>query len=153
METKDFKALFSAVAAQNGFLSAFGGWFAESPECIIALDLQKSNYGNYFELNFKVYVQGMFGNTYTKSKDLLKKGTGDVFTRPSNQFRDALNLDGPTDQLERERKLAALFTEFVVPIATQARTRSGLRALGVSGKVFLLPAVESELRRLSGEKN
>ncbi|MBX3739326.1 MAG: hypothetical protein KF715_21740 [Candidatus Didemnitutus sp.] len=147
METKNFKALFSAVAEQNGFTSAFGGWFADSPECIIALDLQKSNFGNYLELNLKIYVQGMFGNTYVKNKDLLKKSTGDVFTRPPDKFRDALDLGCPMDGQERERKLAALFAEFVVPIATRARTRSGLQVLGLEAKVFLLPAVENELKK------
>jgi len=78
MDNKEFKVLFGIIAKENSFERAFGGWFKESPECIAVLDLQKSNYGNYYQLMFKVYVQGMFGNVYIKSKTLLKN-TGSVF--------------------------------------------------------------------------
>ena len=33
----------------------------------------KSNFGDYYELNIKIFIQGMFGNMCTRSKDLVKK--------------------------------------------------------------------------------
>jgi len=48
MENKEFKKLFDIIARNHGFESAFGGWFKESNECIVVLDLQKSNFGNYY---------------------------------------------------------------------------------------------------------
>ena len=66
MESKDFRKLFNEIAKNNGFEPAFGGWFKESDECIVALYLQKSNFGNYYELNIKTFVQGLFGNLYKK---------------------------------------------------------------------------------------
>lgn len=147
MDTNNFKILFSTVAERNGFTSAFGGWFNESPECIVTLNLQKSNFGNYFELNLKVFVQGIFGAAHIMSKELVKTKTGDVFTRAPSQFRNALELEHRTDPFERERRLTILFSEFIVPLATGAQTRSGLLQLGKDGKVFLLPAIQDELRK------
>ena len=84
MDSKEFKNLFDTVAKANDFERAFGGWFKESSESIIVLDLQKSNFGDYYELNIKIFVQGIFGNKYTKSRDLVRKHTGDIFTPKSS---------------------------------------------------------------------
>ena len=64
MESKEFKNVFEKVAKANNFEKAFGGWFKESTECIVILCLQKSNFGDYYELNIKIFIQGMFGNKY-----------------------------------------------------------------------------------------
>lgn len=83
MDNQDFKYIFDILAKANNFEKAFGSWIKESSECIIVLDLQKSNFGNYFELNIKIFVQGMFGNKYVINKDIVKKHIGDVFARQS----------------------------------------------------------------------
>jgi len=145
MEPKEFKALFSDVAEHYGYSRSFGGWFSESPECIFVLDLQKSNYGNYFELNLKIFVHGLFGKHYVTSKDLVKKETGDVFLRAPDTFQDTFDLDKQINRTERAQWLRSLFEEFIVPLTIQALTRSGLLKLGESGTVLLLPAVQNEL--------
>lgn len=68
METKDFRNLFKDLAKKNGFESAFGGWFKESNECIFVLDLMKSNFGNNYYLNIKIFIQGSFGIYYQKKQ-------------------------------------------------------------------------------------
>jgi hypothetical protein len=68
MNSKEFKNLFGKVAESNGFERAFGGWLKESEDCIVVLDLQKSKYGDRYQLMIKIFVQGMFGNKYSKSK-------------------------------------------------------------------------------------
>ena len=51
MNSKEYKNIFNKIARENGFVKAFGGWFQESRECILVLDLQKSNFGDYYEMN------------------------------------------------------------------------------------------------------
>ena len=121
MDTRVFKAFFSDAAKRNGFTKAFGGWIDESPECITALDLQKSNFGDYYELNIKSFVQGMFGKSYATSKDLVKVQNGDVFVRPPVAYRDVFDLDDPMDRAERERRIDALFSEYI-PLTTGKNT-------------------------------
>ncbi|MDR1682139.1 MAG: DUF4304 domain-containing protein [Candidatus Symbiothrix sp.] len=145
MDSKEFKNIFDTVAKANDFEKAFGGWFKESSECIIVLDLQKSNFGDYYELNIKIFVQGIFGNKYVKSKDLVKKHTGDIFTRQPNDYKDVLDFDTSMDDEKRKEKLESLFSEFVVPFANKALSRIGLKELAEQEKIFLLPAVKEEL--------
>ena len=109
MDSKEFKNLFDTVAKANDFERAFGGWFKESSESIIVLDLQKSNFGDYYELNIKIFVQGIFGNKYTKSRDLVRKHTGDIFTRQPNKYKDVLDFDTSMADEKRKGKLEQFF--------------------------------------------
>lgn len=38
MDSKEFKVVFGEVGKAHDFNKAFGGWYKESPECIIVLD-------------------------------------------------------------------------------------------------------------------
>lgn len=145
MDSTEFKKVFGLIAKSNGFESAFGGWFKESSECILVLDLQKSNYGNYFELNVKIFIQGMFGNTYVKSKGLVKKDAGDVFTRQPNDYKETLDLEISLSEETRREGLEVLFSEFVVPFTDKALTKVGIQQLANNKEIHLLPAVKQEL--------
>jgi len=145
MDSKEFKIVFGDVAKANGFSKAFGGWFMESIESIVVLDLQKSNFGDYYEMNVKIYVQGMFGNKYHKSKDLVKKDLGDIFTRQPKEFMDILNFDKPMDDEKRKERLEELFKDFIVPFTNKALSKSGIKELAEKGEIFLLPAVKQQL--------
>lgn len=145
MDSKEFKTVFGDVAKANGFSKAFGGWLKESIECITVLDLQKSNFGDYYELNIKIYIQGMFGNKYQKSKELVKKDTGDVFRRQPNEFNDVLDFDTSMDDENRKERLEILFSEFMVPFTDKALSQLGIKELAEKGEVFLLPAVKERL--------
>ena len=143
MENKEFKNLFKEVAKKNGFESAFGGWFKESNECIVALYLQKSNFGNYYELNIKTFIQGLFGNFYKKNKD-LKYATSAIFTRQPQEYNDVLDLENSMEIETRKNRLEKLFNDFIVPDTNQTLSRAGIIELARNG-AFILPAVKKEL--------
>ena len=145
MDSKEFKNVFSEIAKENGFEKSFGGWFIESSESIIVLDLQKSNFGDYYELNIKIYVQGIFGNSYSKNKDLVKKDTGDIFRRHPPEYKDVFNFDASMVDDKRKQRLEELFKEFIKPFTDKALSRQGLKELEAQEKIFLLPAVKAEL--------
>jgi Domain of unknown function (DUF4304) len=145
MDSKEFKKSFNDIPKTYGFEKAFGGWFKVSPECIAVLELQKSNFGDYYELNVKIFIQGMFGNAYIKNKDLVKRDIGDIFTRQPNSFKDALDFDTSMEDSKRQERLEKLFSEFIVPFTTGALSKTGIRELADKGEIFLLPAVKQEL--------
>lgn len=145
MNSKEFKKLFGEIAKSSGFESAFGGWFRNSPECIVVIDLQKSNFGDYYEMNIKIYIQGMFGNLYSRSKDLVKKDTGDVFTRQPSEYKSVFDFDEPRDDERRKADLAKLFSDFIVPFTDKALSKLGIKELAEKGEITLLPAVKEEL--------
>jgi hypothetical protein len=145
MDSKDFKKLFGEVAKSNGFESAFGGWFKDSAESIVVLDLQKSNFGDYYEMNIKIFIQGMFGNSYSRSKDLVKRDIGNIFTRQPPEYKSVFDFDEPMDDEKRKEKLEQLFSKFIVPFSDKALSTSGIRELAEKGEITLLPAVKEEL--------
>jgi hypothetical protein len=145
MSSKEFKKMFGDEAKSNSFKSAFGGWFKETDECIVVLNLQKSNFGDYYQLLIKIYVQGMFGNSYSMSKDLVKKEGGDVFRGEPPHYNDIFDFDKLMKDEKRKERLKKLFSEFIVPFTDNALNRQGLKDLSAKGEVFLLPAVKVQL--------
>ncbi len=144
MDKSIFKKLFGKEACNNGFEFSFGGWFKESNECVIAIDLQKSNYGKYYYVNIKVFIQGTFGKTYVKSKALVKNEIGNIFTRTPPEYDDVLDIESTLEFEERKEKLHKLFSDFIVPETNKTITRAGIKSLAESGE-FLLPAIKKEL--------
>lgn len=143
MNSKEFKKLFGEVAKLNGFKSTFGGWFKDSAESVIVLELQKSSFSNSNYLNIKVFIQGAFERTYSPSKDLIKSSMGHI----TNQLRDKeiLDLDEPMDDEKRKVDLVRLFSDLIVPFTDKALSKSGIKELADKGEITLLPAVKEEL--------
>ena len=145
MNSKEFKRVFDKLAQANNFEKLFSGWFKESLESIVVLDLQRSNFGNYYELNIKIFVQGLFDNKYVRNKDLVKRYTGDIFIRQPNEYNNVFNLEILMDDKKRKKELECLFQKFIVPLVHQALSRVGLKELDKQGKIFILPAVKERL--------
>lgn len=145
MDSKEFKKTFGEVAKSNGFESAFGGWFKDSAESIVLLDLQKSNFGDYYEMNIKIFIQGMFGNRYSRSKNLVKRDVGNIFRRQPSEYKSVFDFDEPMNDEKRKADLAKLFRDFIVPFTDKALSKSGIRELADKGEITLLPAVKDEL--------
>jgi hypothetical protein len=145
MDSKEFKQFFGEIAKTYHFTPSFGGWFKESNECIAVLQLQKSNYGNHYEMNVKIYVQGMFGKSYSINKEMVKTSVGNIFCRQPNDFREAFDLDVQLEVSIRIVKIQRLFVEFAVPFTDSALSRDGIREMWAAGQIHLLPAVKKEL--------
>jgi len=149
MDSTVFKKLFSEIAKKSGFEPAFGGCFKESTECIICLILQKSRFSNYYYLNIKIYINGLFGNRYSKNKRLMND-TGDVFRRQPKEYELIFDLETPMEENERKQKLESFFGEFLVPFTNKALTRLGIKELAQNNEIALLPAVKKELNERMG---
>lgn len=147
MGTKDFREFFKGLAKRNGFEPLFGGWFKESPESIVALFLQKSNFGNNYYLNIKVFIQGSFGIHYQKTKD-LKFVTSDILRRQPNEYNDVFDLEVPLDDAFRKERLEELFVNVVVPFTNKALSRKQILDLEKTNQLVLLSSVKEELEKL-----
>jgi hypothetical protein len=147
MDSKEFKNMFDKIAKVYGFERLYGCWYKDSTECIVVLDLQKSNFGDYYEMNIKTFIQGMLGNNYIKNKDTLKKDVGDIFRRQPLEFSHIFDFDKQMNDRERENKLEQLFKEFIVPFTEKSLLKLGIKELAKSGDIYLLPAIKSELEK------
>lgn len=145
MENKEFKKMFGGIAKENGFSSVYGGWFKEFEDVIQVIDLQKSNYGNYYYLNFKIFIQGMFGRIHIKSKKMVKSEIGNIDARQPDQYSHLLDLEKPLSDSEREASLRELFTNFVVPLSNNTNSKEAIKALHAKGGLYIYGSVLEEL--------
>lgn len=146
MNSKEFKNVFGDIAKAFGFSTAYGGWFKESSECFAVLELQKSNFGDSYLLNIKIFVQRAFEKTYSPVKNTIKSASGHV----TKQIRDKdfLIFDKRMDDDIRKKAVEEFFNDYISPLIDKALSRQRLKDLEADGKIFLLPAVRDELKKL-----
>jgi len=145
MNSKEFKNVFNDLAKSYDFEKAYSGWFKESPECIVVLDLQKSNFSNSYYLNIKIFVQGMLGNAYVKNKFLVKSDVGDIFIRQPDEYASVFDFNNAMEYDIRVEQLHLLFSEFIIPFINKALSKFGIKELAEKDEIFLLPAVKEQL--------
>lgn len=153
MNSKEFKALFGEVAKVNGFKKAFGGWFKDGPECISVLELQKSSFGDYYQLLIKIFIQGAFERTYMPNKDLIKSSMGHINSNETKAYKDVLDFDEPMKDNIRIELLEELFQNHIVPFTNKTQSRVNIKVLAEDGEIFLLPAVKEELEKIISSTN
>jgi len=144
MDNKEFKLVFGKIAKTHNFRKVFGGWYKESPECLALLELQKSNFGNYYQPNIKIFIQGVFGKTYLPDKNLFNNSVGHVNSGVTKDFRNVFDFDAPIDDNLRVERLREIFDNHIVPFTDKALSKSVIRALAASGQIILLPAIKEE---------
>lgn len=96
-------------------------------------------------MNIKIYIQGIFGNNYSRTKDLVKKDIGNIFTRQPHECKALFDFDEPMGDEDRKASLAKLFSDFIISFTDKALLKSGIKELADKGKITLLPAVKEEL--------
>jgi hypothetical protein len=145
MDKNTFKNIFNETAKKFGFEKGHSVWFKESGECIAILELQKSKYSNLYYLNVKLFVQGIFGLSYVKNKNLPNSGQEAVITGPPKAFNETFNLENEITNEERRLKLDDLFKNHIDPLINEALTKNGIIRLYHSNKLLLMPAVKKAL--------
>lgn len=145
MKNTELKKIFMVIAKEDGFYSAYGGWFKEFEELTQVIELQKSNYANYYYLNFKIFIQGIFGNVYVKNKRMVQPEMGNIFLRHPDNYSHLLDMRTPLSDSEREAGLRELFANFIMPLSNNTTSKEAIKALHAKGKLFVLGAVQEEL--------
>ncbi|MBO4232715.1 DUF4304 domain-containing protein [Riemerella anatipestifer] len=147
MESKDFKKVFGNIAKENYFTSSIGIWYKDSDRIIVTLSLQKSNYGDYFYLNIKIFIKGIFGIEYKIDKS-LKNDTGDIFLRSPKEYDEYFNFENNLIDDERINGVIKIFNDFINPFTQRALKIEGIKALAEEQKIILLPDVQLELEKM-----
>lgn len=147
MKNKEFKKVFNSVAIVHGFSYLHSIWYAESKECILVLELEKSNFSNIYYLTLKIFIQSLKGETYGITKE-LRKEWGHVIRRQASEYDQFLDLDVPISIEARKQGLEDLFNNFILPFSERALSRQGILELAKDKKIVLSPVVEKELREI-----
>jgi hypothetical protein len=151
--TSGFKKIFDSIANKSGWNVVRGGWvFASSvsDECIVSIDLQKSNHSKRFYVNMNIYVQGAFGRKFDRDLDVTNTAST-AFRRSPKDFDDAFDLTSCLADDERNGRIVSFFS-FLEHFAQMARTRCGLLNLAEDGEIHLIAGVREEVARLVKNK-
>lgn len=152
MNLKVLKRTFAEITKSIGLETKFGGFVKETEEVIIVLLFQKSNYSSQVYLNIKLYIQGVFGKNYQLSREMVVNDVGDVFRRAPKDYDQIFDLGSDLPDNERIEYLKKFIDEFLSGFVQQVSTVKGIMSLAEKGELFLLPAVKSELEKIS-ERN
>ena len=152
MNLKVLKRTFAEITKSIGLETKFGGFVKETEEVIIVLSFQKSNYSSQVYLNIKLYIQGVFGKNYQLSREMVVNDVGDVFRRAPKDYDQIFDLGSDLPDNERIEYLKKFIDEFLSGFIQQASTVKGIMLLAEQGELYLLPAVKSELEKIS-ERN
>lgn len=98
-----------------------------------------------FLYTLSLFVQGTFGNTYSKSKKLVKTDVGNIFLRQPDNYSNLLNLDSALEDNERKEGIKKMFSEFITPFSNKTTTKEGIKEVHKKEGLFILPAVKEEL--------
>ena len=135
-----------------GFESKFGCLVKTTNEVIVVLSFQKSCYSSLVYLNIKLFIQGIFGKNYQLSREVVVNDVGDVFRRAPKDYDQIFDLGSDLPDNERIEYLKKFIDEFLSGFVQQVSTVKGIMSLAEKGELFLLPAVKSELEKIS-ERN
>lgn len=147
MEASEFKNIFGDVAEAHGFTSSHGGWYRETQTALFVLGLQKSSFGNYFELNIKLFLGRSFPGKAAEFKKLVSSLSGDIFRRQPEECREVFDLDTTSTAADRRSRLDRMFVELVDRIASAATSPFGILRLRDEGVLYLLPMAEARLKQ------
>jgi hypothetical protein len=147
MDSKEFKRTFSNLANKCSFKKESDYWSKTSDESILLLELQKSNFGNYYYINIRIFIRGIFNFDKNETVKTLKKKTMGIFLRQPKEYEDSLNLEFPMEDNKRSEKLETLFNAFVIPISIKALTLQGISELASEGKILITDPTKKELEK------
>lgn len=152
MILKELKCFFTEATKSMGFESKFGCLVKTTNEVIVVLSFQKSCYSSLVYLNIKLFIQGIFGKNYQLSREVVVNDVGDVFRRAPKDYDQIFDLGSDLPDNERIEYLKKFIDEFLSGFVQQVSTVKGIMSLAEKGELFLLPAVKSELEKIS-ERN
>jgi hypothetical protein len=110
MEKKDLIKLLDHIFLPLGFKRKGNNWVLNGEELSKIVNLQKSNYGNSFYINYGYIIKGLELTTTTHIDNRLASTQKNEQERISN----LLNLSTDINLTERVRKLGDLITEKIV---------------------------------------
>ena len=135
MKTKNPLSLaLEDVLGPAGFTRKGDSWFRRTEEIVEVLNLQKSQWGRQYYLNYALWLRALGEAPFPRHEQCHVQMRASAFLPPDDLAR-LLNLESDLTDAERRAALAGLLTSGFLPFASTCRTVSGLRSLLGTGKL------------------
>lgn len=133
---------FNQFARSAGFRPAGGGWLRDVPVGVQVIELQKSEWGDQFHVNFGVYARELGSVRSPKVHQCQFYARADSVD-PTNEanWKSTLDLEKPIDDAARQSRVAELLGRmlaFLDSITTKQGLREAADRGDLSRGLFLL---------------
>lgn len=137
------------VLRPAGFFRKGDSWFRNSTDVIEVVNLQKSQYGDQYYLNYSLWLQALGESSFpTEETCHIRMRVGSIISS-TDSLAELLDLDSSAADDTRRADIAALLAAEFLPLADSGRTIDGLRAL-LTGKRLNKAMVHVHARTLLG---
>lgn len=146
------RRIVTAAAKRAGFKGGPRTWRKGVPLGIAVLNLQKSQWGDQYYVNFGLYIRDLGPLTEPRAEQCHYFARAESVARSEEQrWRGLLDLECAIPDDERQREIEMFLTEDVSPFLEQIGTDDGLRTAFAQGR--LTQALTLDLKRYLGEES
>lgn len=127
-------SLVSGPVTEAGYRLRGDTWYREAPLGLLAIDLQKSEWGDQYYLNLGVYVRDLGTQRWPKTYQCHLTIRAEVIDeRQQKRWKELLDMELPLDPQRRADEVRALLVSQVLPLLDTLGTKAGLRQITVGG--------------------
>jgi Domain of unknown function (DUF4304) len=123
------------VLSPAGFSRKGDSWFRSTDEVVEVVNLQKSQYGHQYYLNYALWLRALGEMRFPKEEKChLRMRVGSIVSSEA-QLARLLDFEADATDTERRTGFASLLTSEFLRFADNCRTLAGLRSLLDAGKL------------------
>jgi hypothetical protein len=118
-----------------GFSRRGDSWFRRTDETVEVVNLQKSQYGHQYYLNYAVWFRALGEEAFPKEERCHVRMRAGAIVSPEAQLGRLLDLESGVADVERRSELADLLAREFLPFADACRTVKGIRSHFEAGRL------------------
>jgi Domain of unknown function (DUF4304) len=123
------------VLSPAGFSSKGDSWFRRMDETVEVVNLQKSQYGRQYYLNYGIWFRALGEESFPKEERCHIRLRAGAIVSSEAQLGRLLNLESGVADVERRSEFANLLTREFLPFADACRTVKGIRSHLEAGRL------------------
>lgn len=123
------------VLSPAGFLKKGDSWFRRADDVVEVVNLQKSQFGHQYYLNYALWLRPLGEATFPKEEKCHIRMRANAIASSEAQLGRLLDLESGAPETERRSEFANILTAEFLPFADACRTVNSLRSLLESGKL------------------
>ncbi len=128
-------ATAATTLASAGFKRRSRTWYRAAPVGLLVVNVQKSNWGQQFYVNFGVYVRALGDEAFPPIHHCHFYARAASLDREQQPHWEAvMDLEKPMDDALRREEFTNLLTARVLPFLDRLTTTEGLRAAAAAGE-------------------
>ena len=133
--TNPLRLALEDVLGPAGFSRKGDSWFRRTDEVVEVVNLQKSQYGHQYYLNYALWLRALGEESFPKEEKCHIRMRAGSIVSSEEQLVRILDFDSDATDTDRRSEFAKLLAFEFLPFADNCRTLAGLRSLLMAGRL------------------